>query len=411
MITDLPGVLLRELVQHRTDGAGRAALLGTCHALARAVVEHHTQRRDMQLTRRVLPGTKAAWPAPLRSLLCAAWAPHRLALTLTDPTPDPPLGSDAARHGRFALPRELLPLVTTLHVSRLEVSRQDLQALRAAERLTELHLDNCHLVDDAGPLGGLAAQAWQWWAAPAGQLAAGALPRLTTLRVVGRCPDWATEAALQLAPNAEVVEVRGGGCATTGALVTELEETSVLGLARVPPFALLGEMHTPPACARCAAQMMPLGRALLCTPRPGSPLHLPHLTRLRWIGQMTDQQFALLLQHPCLRRVAVRSLRLAQDHSTAECRWEELQVRCSAAIHRRLPSPPSAGQGPASACSRWSRPRPSPERLRREGAHAPVPTPLARHGRRRWASCAWACWRSCPWTAGCSAWWPTTSCR
>ncbi len=284
---------MRELVQERLDGRARAALLGTCTALASAVAEHHTQRREMALSRPVTIHSKPAsvWPPRLLALL-RTWRPASVAVSLQHPgVPPLPLEQDhsiavahaaavdaAARTmGGFTLPPQLLPVLTRLRLAGVRLTHTDLLSLRQATGLTELALRECRFKPSSGAGRNQGSSSSQ--AAAAVQRP---LPRLVTLEVASRAPPgsrlpiWVADILARLAQH-----------------VTTL---------RLP---------APDEGLKLYA----------------APHRLPHLVHLTVDSGIGDCVFQALLEHPSLETVAAADVELlSQDRSRSPCRWSQLQV-------------------------------------------------------------------------------------
>ncbi len=149
MRAELPGPLMRQLVQRHLDAKDCLALLRTSHALARAAVQHrtHQQRRALKWTwqSRKREGSTLDTPevATAASLL-VRWAPAELRVEL--------LGYWAGPFPAFNVPAALLPLITSLRLTCMHLSPAAMaNSLQQCRRLHTLDVDQCSFAEAPQP--------------------------------------------------------------------------------------------------------------------------------------------------------------------------------------------------------------------------------------------------------------------
>ncbi len=144
---ELPGPLMRQLVQRHLDATDCLALLRTSHALARAVAQHrmHQQRGALTWTCKArnlegseelssMDGPQAATAASL----LVRWAPAELRVALCGTWPVCTL---------FSLPAALLPLITSLRLHQMHLTPAVMDSLQRCQRLHTLDVDECAFLE------------------------------------------------------------------------------------------------------------------------------------------------------------------------------------------------------------------------------------------------------------------------
>ncbi len=153
MRAELPGPLMRQLVQRHLDAKDCLALLRTSHALARAAVQHrtHQQRRALTWTWQVrkLEGSKEyssmdAPQAATAAALAVDWAPAELHVELWGPWD--------GRFAVFSLPAALRSLITSLSLIHMHLAPAAMDSLQRCQRLHTLSVDRCPFAEAPLPL-------------------------------------------------------------------------------------------------------------------------------------------------------------------------------------------------------------------------------------------------------------------
>ncbi len=138
LIAELPGPLMRQLVQRHLDGASLLALLRTSDSLAQAVVRQRAltltwaARWDAHSGRGIMDEAQEAAAASLLE----RWAPAELRAVL--------FSSFHAREGpAFSLPPAVLPLLTRLHLLQLHLTPATVDNLQQCQCLHTLDVERC----------------------------------------------------------------------------------------------------------------------------------------------------------------------------------------------------------------------------------------------------------------------------
>ncbi len=224
-------------MHHHLDGAALRALLATCRAVARSVV----QQAPLALRRG--DDTTPTWPPHLVHLLARDWAPPDLHLTL-EAAPAPALPTTTSSNALTRTPVLVLARVTVLHLHGLTLTRVALDSLQHCQRLHTLTLVACMFVDDAPASS-------DWPPALDSAAAAGpplrALPHLYSLSVLAPSPPtppaWASAALLALAARATCLRVRAAPTLVLQALgaLRELVDVGVEPCVDLPMLRALGD--------------------------------------------------------------------------------------------------------------------------------------------------------------------------
>ncbi len=148
---------MRQLVQQHLSGDDCVTLLGTCRHLARTVVQHRTQpppqSRALHWNWRArdestgsVSSTMATPQVATAARLLAEWAPAELHVSLSG-TAEYSLHGAGTPGTPTSLPVALLPLITTLTLTCMQVTPLTMEALQQCQRLHTLDVDECWFSD------------------------------------------------------------------------------------------------------------------------------------------------------------------------------------------------------------------------------------------------------------------------
>ncbi len=134
---------MQQLVQRHLDAKDCLVLLRTSHALAKAVVRHHTRRQRHALTWTWQAASHDAGnsmdstpQAATAAALLVRWAPAELHVALR--------GTTRGKVGTaISLPPALLPLITSLRLSLMHLTPATMGLLHRCRRLHALGVDGC----------------------------------------------------------------------------------------------------------------------------------------------------------------------------------------------------------------------------------------------------------------------------